>query len=430
MAVDTPPDTREAILSAVERMLETRRLDELTVVDLIQAAGISRATFYMYFESKHAAVAARAEGVMDQIHDIWSPWLDRAGPGDAEALEQIWLDSIALWREHRALLMAAAEAWRADAVVSESWSGLMKHYAHTVVGHIERAQAAGTAPPSPDAGILATLLVWLNESALYLAFGSAAPAPEDDARLARALSAIWLRALYDSPSPIPPIVGLAAPIAPPAAPHPRTARMRRRGNVELRRAILDATAELLRERPLESLTALDVIEAAGFSKPTFYMYFGSKHAAVAEVADEMLGTIYEKVWRGAFEGDPAVGPPGAAEHWRATLGAWREHQPVLVAAAEGWRRDPAVYARWGVRMQSFVETMATYIDHAKAAGTAQPEPDSTTMAELLMWHAETVLYLALSGLAPELDDDVLLAETLSAVWLRAIHGGAPKRGVS
>jgi AcrR family transcriptional regulator len=423
VAVDTPPDTRETILSTVEQLLETRRLDELTVVDLIQAAGISRATFYMYFESKHAAVAARAEGVMDQIHDVWAPWLDCTGPGDARALEQIWLDSISLWREHRALLMAAAEAWRSDTLVSESWNVLMKRYARTVAGHIERAQAAGTIQPSPDAAILATLLVWLNESALYLTFGSTSAAADDDARLARVLSAIWLRALHDSPSRLPTVVGLEAPSAPPEPPL-RTARMRRRGNAELRRAILDATAELLRERPLESLTALDVIEAAGFSKPTFYMYFESKHAAVAEVADEVLGSVYEKLWRRAFEGDPAVGPPGAPEHWRATIEAWREHRAVFVAAAEGWRRDPVVYARWGARMQGLVEVMATYIEHAKATGTAQPEPDSMMLAQLLMWHAETILYLVFAGLAPELDDDMLLADGLSAVWLRAVHGGA------
>ena len=423
MVVDTPPDTREAILSALEQLLEDRRLDELTVVDLIQAAGISRATFYMYFESKHAAVAARAEGVMEQIHDLWAPWLESAGPGDKATLEELWHGSIELWREHRALLMAAAEAWRADGAVSESWSILMKRYASTVHRHIERAQAAGTAAPTPDAAILATLLVGLNESALYIAFSIADPSPEDDAALAKALAAIWLRTIYGSPSESPSSVQLTVPSPPPPMSH-QTARMRRRGNAELRRAILDATAALLRERPLESLTALDVVEAAGFSKPTFYMYFESKHAAVAAVADEVLARNYELLWRRALEGDPAVGPPGAAEHFRATIAYWREDRAVLVAAAEGWRTDPEVYARWGVRMQSIVEATATYIAHVQELGTAQPEPDAELLAHLLVWHAETVLYLLLSGLAPELDDDAQLADGLSAVWLRAIHGGA------
>jgi AcrR family transcriptional regulator len=422
VAVDTPPDTREAILSAMEQLLEDRRLDELTVVDLIQAAGISRATFYMYFESKHAAVAARAEGIMEQIHDLWAPWLERPGPGDRETLEELWRGSIELWREHRALLMAAAEAWRADGAVSESWSVLMKRYAGTVHRHIERAQAAGTAAPTPDAGILATLLVWLNESALYIAFSTPNQTPEDDAALAQALAAVWLRTIYGSPRELPTSVQLAVPTPPPPMSH-QNARMRRRGNAELRRAILDATAELLRERPLESLTALDVVEAAGFSKPTFYMYFESKHAAVAAVADEVLAENFDLLWRRALEGDPEVGPPGAVEHFRSTIVNWRKDQAVLVAAAEGWRTDPDVYSRWGVRMQSIVEATATYIAHVQELGTAQPEPDAQLLAHLLVWHVETILYLLLSGLAPELEDDELLADGLSAVWLRAIHGG-------
>jgi AcrR family transcriptional regulator len=193
----------------------------------------------------------------------------------------------------------------------------------------------------------------------------------------------------------------------------------------VRRGIIDAAAGLLRERTLESITALDIAEAAGSSRPTFYMYFESKHAVVAELADETLGRVYDTLWRRAFDGDPEVGPPGTTEHWQRTIAAWREHAPILVSAAEGWRRDPAVYARWGVRMRGFVAIMASYIDHARASGTAQPQPDSATLAELLMWHAETILYVVLAGLAPEFDDDTLLADGLSAVWLRAVHGGSP-----
>jgi AcrR family transcriptional regulator len=318
--------------------------------------------------------------------------------------------------------MAAAEAWRADAAVSESWSVLMKRYARTVRRHIERARAAGTAPPTPDAGILATLLVWLNESALYVAFSTSTTDPEDDARLAKALAAIWLRVIYDTPGEPPAVIGLAAPSEPPMS--LRTARMRRRGNAELRRAILDATAELLRERPLESLTALDVIEAAGFSKPTFYMYFESKHAAVAACADEIMAENYDRLWRRPIEGDPDVGPPGTTEHFLATIARWREDQAVLVAAAEGWRTDPEVYARYGVRMESIVDATAAYISHVQALGTAQPEPDAELLAHLLVWHAETIFYLLLSGLAPELEPDALLADGLSAVWLRAMHAGS------
>jgi AcrR family transcriptional regulator len=66
-------DTRQAVLAAAERLLAERRLDELTVVELIQEAGVSRASFYVHFECKQAAVAALAQSVMEEIHDLWHP---------------------------------------------------------------------------------------------------------------------------------------------------------------------------------------------------------------------------------------------------------------------------------------------------------------------------------------------------------------------
>jgi AcrR family transcriptional regulator len=382
----------------------------------------------MYFESKHAAVAARAEGLMERIHDLWSPWLAGHEPADRETLERLWLQSIALWREHKPLLMAAAEAWRADGTVSNAWAVLMQRYAVTVRRHIERERSERRAPAEPDAGTLATLLVWLNESALYLVFAMEAPQPEDDHRLASTLAAVWLRAIYDSCQERPVTMTAPEPLHLPLDPAPTQApgaRLRRTGNAAARRAILDATEELLRERPLEDLTAVDVIEAAGFSRPTFYMYFESKHAAVAALADEVLKDIYNRMWRPSFEHAGSSSPAGTVEHFLESIAGWREHRAVLLAAAVGWRTDPIVYRQWGARMQSMVAATTAYIRHARQAGVAPPEPDGDVLAMLLVWLVESVLYLALTGLDSELDDDDRTAATLSAVWLRAIHGETP-----
>jgi AcrR family transcriptional regulator len=254
------------VLGAAERLLGKTRLDELTVVDVIEEAGISRASFYVHFECKHAAVAALAENVMEQIHDIWYPWLAGEQPGSSRSLEAVWRQSIALWRRHQPVLIAAAEAWRADAAVSDAWGELMQRYALSVRGYIDRARAAGAAPAGPDAETLAGALVWLNESALYRAFNGSAPAPDDESRLIGALSAVWMRAIHDSSGERRRSVALPrpAPVAagPPVRPR-RSARLRRVANAELRQAILAATEGLLRERRLEDLTVVDVIEAAG-----------------------------------------------------------------------------------------------------------------------------------------------------------------------
>jgi AcrR family transcriptional regulator len=235
---------------------------------------------------------------------------------------------------------------------------------------------------------------------------------------------VWLRAIYgscDGPSSVTLPRRPRGPEGQPAAAR-NGARLRRTANAEVRQAILRATEGLLRERRLDELTVVDVIEAAGFSRPTFYMYFESKHAVVAALADEILGGIYDRQWRPWFDGEESTSESLMVEHLLETIRNWHEHRAVLVAAAEGWRTDPAVYELWGARWQSYVATTADYIERARGIGAAPSEPDAETLASVLVWLNESMLYLAFSDAGPELGDDRRLATTLSAVWLRAIYG--------
>jgi AcrR family transcriptional regulator len=414
-----PQVVRESILDAVERMLATRRLDDITVVDLIEEAGVSRASFYVYFESKHAAVAARAEQAMDAIYGIWAPWL--ACESDTSGLEEVWLRSIALWREQQAVLMAAAQAWRADNAVGSAWEELMQRYAGAVRERIVALRECGMAAPDPDAAILATALVWLNESAMYMTFQHGDPPPVGDELLAEVLSSVWRRVVgVPSPeSPAPPAIQRPAPVT--AAPERLAQRRRRRApDAEARQAFLAATEELLRERHLDELTVVDVIERAGFSRATFYAYFESKHAVVAALARQVFDEMYERFWQSWLELSSTGEPDEWIAQYKGTLAIWREH-PVLTAAAVGWRTDPQAYAAWGELWRENVEITVGYIERARAAGAAEPWPEVRTLAAILVWLSETLLYLAFAGSTP-LGDDQHLAEAVAAIWLRSIHG--------
>jgi AcrR family transcriptional regulator len=190
-------DVRQAVLAATERLLSDRRLDEITVLDIIEAARVSRATFYIYFESKQVVVGALAEAIMEQLYnDLWAPFIAGTEPPSDELMTDHMLESMAVWREHRPVLVAAAEAWRADAAAFYHWGALWRRYVSDVRDYIERARASGQAPDGADAQTLAALLVWGNESALYLAFSGAAPELEADERLAKAISAMWMRTIY------------------------------------------------------------------------------------------------------------------------------------------------------------------------------------------------------------------------------------------
>ncbi|MBB1058686.1 TetR/AcrR family transcriptional regulator, partial [Dietzia sp. B19] len=43
---------REALLAELDRQLRTTKLDDISVADLTDAAGITRSAFYFYFDSK------------------------------------------------------------------------------------------------------------------------------------------------------------------------------------------------------------------------------------------------------------------------------------------------------------------------------------------------------------------------------------------
>src|SRR5215216_5355986 len=76
-------DLRRAILDATEGLLVDHRFDQLTVADILSAARVSRASFYFYFQSKHAVLAELVRAVVDQALEVAQPWLKHDGSPQA-----------------------------------------------------------------------------------------------------------------------------------------------------------------------------------------------------------------------------------------------------------------------------------------------------------------------------------------------------------
>jgi AcrR family transcriptional regulator len=194
---------------------------------------------------------------------------------------------------------------------------------------------------------------------------------------------------------------------------------------DVRTAILEGIERLLAQQQLEAITVFDVIAEAGISRATFYLYFESKNAAVATLAEEVTATIYADVWQPFITG---VEPPSEAlltQHFEATIAIWREHRAVLMAAAGAWRADPDSFYRWGAMWSRYVEDASAYIERARESGLAPPGVEARALAATLIWLDEAALYLALTDGSPDLRDDELLAPTLAGVWMRAIYGSVP-----
>jgi AcrR family transcriptional regulator len=59
---------RDALAGAAERLFLSRGFEETTVEDIAQAAGVSRRTFFRYFESKEDVLARHAERFGEELY--------------------------------------------------------------------------------------------------------------------------------------------------------------------------------------------------------------------------------------------------------------------------------------------------------------------------------------------------------------------------
>jgi TetR/AcrR family transcriptional regulator, ethionamide resistance regulator len=200
---------RRAILDATERLLAERRFDEINVAAILRLAGVSRASFYFYFESKHAVLAELVRRAVGEGHQAAGHWLER--PDDeppGASLREGTAAGVRLWKEKGPVLRAIVENWRTDEALARLWAEQMDSYTAAAAGRIARDRRAGWASPTTvDPHTLASALSWLGERAYYLAAIGVAPF-DDEERLVDVLTEIWMLTVYgEQPIQRPPSSG-------------------------------------------------------------------------------------------------------------------------------------------------------------------------------------------------------------------------------
>src|SRR4051812_31628459 len=148
-------DRREqAILDTARALLETRPLASLTIDELAAGAGISRSSFYFYFDSKAAVLAALLDGLSSELAAENSPWLDGTGPDEA-ALRVAITHGVELWRRSGGLLRQAMTAGAPEDPLTAWRAEVVRRGVRRLTARIERDRAAGLAAGPPSAEGLA-----------------------------------------------------------------------------------------------------------------------------------------------------------------------------------------------------------------------------------------------------------------------------------
>ena len=189
-------DLREAILAATVGLLAERSFSDLAVSDILTAAGVSRGSFYFYFDSKHAVLAELVRRAVAQGHEAAAPWLAR--PADpAAALRAGITAGATLWQANAPVLRAIVESWHTDPRLTQLWLEQMQSFTDATVAQLTAGPGTLRALGGQNVPALAAALTWLGERLYYLAAIGAPPFDDQDTLISTLLH-IWTTALYQA----------------------------------------------------------------------------------------------------------------------------------------------------------------------------------------------------------------------------------------
>lgn len=156
------------LVTAVERLLEEgESYTELSVERLVKEAGISRSTFYVYFEDKGALLRAMTVDVMEQEIAATRAWLELPSDASFDDIAAALRPIIEVYRPYQALMGAVVDVSTYDAAVREEFNRLITTAVQAIAGHIRSGQKAGHVRANLDPEPTAAWLVWMVERGCY-----------------------------------------------------------------------------------------------------------------------------------------------------------------------------------------------------------------------------------------------------------------------
>jgi TetR/AcrR family transcriptional regulator, ethionamide resistance regulator len=188
------------LLDATERLMrDGASFTELSVDRLSTEAGISRASFYIYFEDKGHLLRRMAGQVFADLAHSADRWWSVAGRRDPDDVRAAMAGLIASYRRHQPVLVALNEMAAYDPLVGATYRNLLTAITGRSIRVIEDGQADGSIRRELPAATTASALTWMVERACQQNLPTA-PASYD-AELAATLAEIIWNTLYLKPMP-------------------------------------------------------------------------------------------------------------------------------------------------------------------------------------------------------------------------------------
>lgn len=158
----TAEKSARAILHALRTLLSDFSIDKLSVARIAKEAGVSRSTFYFYFESKDSAFAALYQDLADTVgaalHRLHS--IDRS---DADQLADVLYGWLRIDDHTVAIMRNALHQWPRTPRLRSVYHEGMSEQTASLEAIINQDRLSGLAPDGPPASQLAAVLLWTVE---------------------------------------------------------------------------------------------------------------------------------------------------------------------------------------------------------------------------------------------------------------------------
>lgn len=184
------------LLQAVEGLLKESGVSytELSVDRICSEAGISRSTFYAYFEDKGHLLRELTRDILADVGTIAAEWWGSGPELARETYDEIVARLVARYHRHGELLGAVADTATYDLAVAETYGGMLGGFAADLEAMILRGRGEGWIRDAGPAPQIARSLLWMVvETCYHQVRGAEASEIEP---IAAAISEISWSALY------------------------------------------------------------------------------------------------------------------------------------------------------------------------------------------------------------------------------------------
>lgn len=186
----------DILLEVVEGFLQDgESYTELSVERLINGAGISRSTFYVYFKDKGELLLALAEDVVQQLIGAAEVWWNLPPDAAEKDLEEALGGIMEVYVRHHLIWGALVDASGYDTNVRTSFRAVVEAAAAGISKHIRAGQKGGYVRTGIDPERTAAWLTWMTERGLFQQVPGASKA--ELAKLLKSQTDIVWYALYD-----------------------------------------------------------------------------------------------------------------------------------------------------------------------------------------------------------------------------------------